>query len=62
MGRKKRENRMTKMTKEEKESVNDYVHNEGFDYAFRFGSSFKEIEDEEFQKRRRTYVIGGINV
>ena len=32
------------------------VDNEGFDYAFRNYSDFKEVKDEEFHKLRKAYV------
>ena len=32
------------------------VENEGFDYAFRNYSDFKEVKDNEFHKLRRAYV------
>jgi hypothetical protein len=32
------------------------VDNEGFDYAFRHYSDFKEVKDEEFHKLRKAYV------
>lgn len=44
------------MTEEEKDNVKDYAENEGFDYAFRFGSEFEDIKDEEFHKLRKTYI------
>ena len=32
------------------------VDNEGFDYAFRNYSDFKEVKDEEFHRLRTAYV------
>lgn len=32
------------------------VENEGFDYAFRHYSDFREVKDEEFHKLRKAYV------
>jgi hypothetical protein len=36
--------------------VTAVVENEGFDYAFRFYSSFKEVKDVEFHLLRQAYV------
>jgi len=35
--------------------VVDTIDNEGFDYAFRHYSDFKEIEDVEFHRLRQAY-------
>jgi len=32
------------------------IENEGFDYAFRNYSDFKEVDDPEFHKLRQDYV------
>ena len=32
------------------------VENEGFDYAFRNYSDFKDVKDEEFHRLRKAYV------
>ena len=34
----------------------EVVDNEGFDYAFRNYSDFKEVTDEKFQDLRKAYV------
>lgn len=48
-----------KMTGRELARIVDAVDNEGFDYTFRHYSSFKDIEDSEFQILRKAYVDAG---
>ena len=36
--------------------VKSCMDNEGFDYCFRHYSNFKEVNDDEFQNLRKTYV------
>lgn len=43
------------MTAEEKENIVEMVDVEGFDYAFRFYSEFKEIKDKRFHELREAY-------
>ena len=38
------------------QEVRDRVDQEGFDYAFRSYSDFKEVKDEEFHRLRTAYV------
>lgn len=38
------------------EDVRDRIELEGFDYAFRFYSDFKEVDDPEFHRLREAYV------
>lgn len=38
------------------QDVRDKIESEGFDYAFRFYSHFKEVEDPEFHRLRTAYV------
>lgn len=42
------------------EQVAGIVDNEGFDYAFRHYSDFKEVKDVEFHRLRREYVDAAI--
>jgi rubrerythrin len=37
-------------------SLQNTCESEGFDYAFRFYSSFKEIKDKKFHSLRKAYV------
>lgn len=48
---------MSKPFKETKaaERVRDCVESEGFDYAFAFYSSFKEVKDVRFHALRKAY-------
>jgi hypothetical protein len=36
--------------------VRQIVDQEGFDYAFRHKTDFKEVKDEEFHRLRQAYV------
>lgn len=36
--------------------VNATIENEGFDYAFRHYSDFKEVKDKKFHELREAYV------
>lgn len=38
------------------DDVADCIEAEGFDYAFRSYSSFKEVRDEKFHQLRQAYV------
>lgn len=44
------------MKNKDKELVANCIENEGFDYAFRYYSSFEEIKDNEFHKKREAYI------
>ncbi len=47
---------MTEDEKENWESVNFRMHDEGFHYCFESYSNWKEIEDEKFHKLREQYL------
>lgn len=38
------------------EDVADIVELEGFDYAFRYYSTFSEVKDKKFHKLREAYI------
>lgn len=44
------------MKKRERADVQAVVENEGFDYAFRHYTDFKQIKDTEFHRLREAYV------
>ena len=44
------------MKKDEKTRMAGVVDNEGFDYAFRYYSSFDDIKDPKFHELRKAYV------
>lgn len=37
--------------------VRETIENESFDYAFEGYSEFKEVEDEQFHKLRRAFLL-----
>lgn len=47
---------MPTMNDDEARRVLDVVDSEGFDYAFRDYSDFKDIKDKEFHKLRIAYI------
>ncbi len=44
------------MNKEEAELLSYNIDDEGFDYAMKYKSSWKEIKDEEFHRLRNEYL------
>ena len=44
------------MKKREKQEIIDTIECEGFDYAFRFYSTFDGVKDSKFHKLRVAYV------
>jgi hypothetical protein len=44
------------MKAKDKEKLQNAVECEGFDYAFKYYSQFKEVKDEEFHRLRTEYV------
>jgi hypothetical protein len=44
------------LKKKDKISLASAIENEGFDYAFRFYSSFEEIKDPKFHALRQAYI------
>ena len=44
------------MTEEVKQLLDEWVEEDGFDYAFRDGTSFTEIKDPKFHQLRIAYI------
>jgi len=44
------------MTDQEKEQVSSCVDSEGLEYTMRNYSTFEEIKDEEFHRRRQAFI------
>ncbi len=51
----KRKNK-PQLNTEDASQLQGVCENEGFDYAFRFKSSFSDIKDKKFHKLRKAYV------